>query len=84
MMGITNLFLHPRGSWKNRVNFLGKKWFLWAAVLISLFGYIVPTQAQQNLTQQQINYDVWRNGKIIGSYVLTFNHQGKQLRVTVE
>jgi hypothetical protein len=38
MMGITNLFLHPRGSWKKRVNFLGKKWFLWATVLISLVG----------------------------------------------
>jgi|GEM_PF-1859837 hypothetical protein len=84
MMGITNLFLHPRGSWKKRVNFLGKKWFLWATVLISLVGYTVPTQAQKNPGQRQITYDVWRNGKIIGSYVLAFNPQGKQLRVTVD
>ncbi len=84
MMGITSFFLRPRGSWKNRINSLGKKWILWTGLVISLFGYTAGTEAQQNPVQRQIAYDVWRNGKLIGSYVLAFNPQGKQLRVTVD
>lgn len=82
-MGIIDFFLHNGNSWKNRAPFLRKKWILWAILLLALLGYNTA-QAQQNFIQRQMAYDVWRNDKVIGSYILTFIPQGKKLQVMVD
>ncbi len=52
-------------------------------ILLMVLGSTGSLWAQSNSQARQINYDVLRNGRVIGTHTITFKPEGQQLRVII-